>query len=78
MAKGTAIAPAMELYRFARENNVAVFFITGRPERTREATEKNLREVGYDVWEKAVLKPNDMKVPSAADYKGPVRCELVA
>ena len=78
LAKGTAIASTMELYRFARENNVAVFFITGRPERTREATEKNLREAGYDIWEKAVLKPNDMKVPSAADYKGPVRCELVA
>ena len=31
MAKGTAIAPSLELYRFARENNVAIFFITGRP-----------------------------------------------
>ena len=50
----------------------------GRPQRTREATEKNLREAGYTEWEKAVLKPNDMKVPSAADYKGPVRCELIA
>ena len=78
MAKATTIPPSLELYRFARENNVAVFFITGRPERTREATEKNLREAGYDVWEKAVLKPNDMKVSSAADYKAPVRCELIA
>ena len=37
-----------------------------------------MREAGYTEWEKAVLKPNDMKVPSAADYKGPVRCELIA
>lgn len=78
MAKATAIAPALALYQFARENNVAVFFITGRPERTREATERNLREVGYTEWTKTVLKPNDMKVSSAADYKGPVRCELIA
>ena len=78
MAKGTAIAPALELYRFARANNVAVFFITGRPERTREATERNLREAGYTDWEKTVLKPADLKVVSAADYKGPVRCELLA
>lgn len=78
MAKGAAIATTLELFRFARENNIAVFFITGRPERTREATEKNLREVGYDGWEKVVLKPNDMKVPSAADYKAPVRCEINA
>lgn len=69
MAKGTAIA---------RANSVALFFITGRPERTREATERNLREVGYDGWEKAVLKPADLKVASAADYKGPVRCEVIA
>ena len=78
MAKATAIAPALALYQFARENNVAVFFITGRPERTREATERNLREVGYTEWTKTVLKPNEMKVSSAADYKGPVRCELIA
>ena len=32
MAKGTAIAPALELYRFARANSVAVFFIASRPE----------------------------------------------
>ena len=69
---------ALELFRFARENNVAVFFITGRPGRTREATERNLREAGYDGWEKAVLKPADLKVASAADYKGPVRCGVIA
>ena len=76
LAQATAIAPSLELYRFARANNVAVFFITGRPERTRAATEKNLRDVGYTEWDNAYLKPADLKVASAADYKAPIRCEL--
>ena len=78
MAQATAIAPSLELYRFARANNVAVFFITGRPERFRAATEKNLRDVGYAEWDNAYLKPADLKVASAADYKAPIRCELQA
>ncbi len=78
MAQATAIAPALELYRYARANNVAVFFITGRPERFRAATEKNLRDAGYNEWDNAYLKPADLKVASAADYKGPLRCELQA
>jgi acid phosphatase len=78
MAKGTAIAPTLELYRMARERGVAVFFITGRPESLRAATERNLREAGYTDWETLYLKPQDLKVSGAAQYKAPIRCELSA
>ena len=43
-----AIAPTLSLARHARELGVAVFFITGRPANLREATERNLREQGYE------------------------------
>jgi acid phosphatase len=47
MAQSKAIAPTLELARRARELGVAVFFITGRPENLREATERNLEDQGY-------------------------------
>ena len=78
MAKATAIAPTLELYRLVRERGVAVFFITGRPESLRVATERNLREAGYTDWDALYLKPQDLKVSGAAQYKAPIRCELIA
>ena len=45
---GTAIAPTLALYRYARKHGVAVFFITGRPDAIGAATERNLKGVGYD------------------------------
>jgi predicted secreted acid phosphatase len=45
-----ALPGVLELYRTAVRLGVAVFFITGRPEEEREATERNLKAVGYDSW----------------------------
>jgi acid phosphatase len=56
-AKAPAIAPMLELYRFARQKNVAVFFITGRREPSRQVTEKNLQAAGYSDWQQLVLRP---------------------
>ncbi|MGA2740905.1 MAG: HAD family acid phosphatase [Bryobacteraceae bacterium] len=41
------IVPVLELYKFAKENGVAVFFVTGRQEKQRAATEKNLENARY-------------------------------
>lgn len=68
-ADDAAIKPTLALYNFAKSNNVAVFFITGRKEKYREATEKNLKAVGYTSWQKLDLKPNNYSKPSAVDYK---------
>jgi predicted secreted acid phosphatase len=78
LAQSEPIKPTLELYKRAREKGAAVFFITGRPEPLREATEKNLRAAGYTEWERLFLKPVDLKVATAADFKGPIRCKLVA
>jgi acid phosphatase len=73
MARAEAIVPTLELYRAARARGVAVFFITGRPESLREATERNLRAAGYAEWARLVLKPDGSRSASAADFKAPVR-----
>lgn len=56
--KGEAapIAPTLDLFRFARLNRVAVFFVSGRKERLREATERNLRAAGFDGWEELFMR----------------------
>jgi acid phosphatase len=70
-----AIAPTLALARRARELNVAVFFITGRPANLREATERNLKEQGYE-WTGVVLMPEGAHFASAADFKAPERKKI--
>lgn len=72
MAKSKAIAPTLALAQHAHKLGVAVFFITGRPERLREATERNLREQGYE-WAGLILEPEGATFSSAADFKAPER-----
>ncbi len=71
------IAPGIEpLYRAARENGVAIFFITGRHEDQRSATEKNLREVGVGEWQRLYLRPRDDGEASASVFKTRTRREI--
>jgi acid phosphatase len=73
--RAPAIAPTLRLFQLARENGVAVFFITGRYEKEREVTEKNLARVGYEGWTKLYLRAEPM--PSAK-YKSAQRAEIEA
>jgi acid phosphatase len=75
LAQSKALAPTLQLARRARELGVAVFFITGRPATLREATERNLREQGYE-WEDVVLEPVGATFASAADFKAPERKKI--
>ena len=67
-----ALAPTLALARRARELGVAVFFISGRPPTLLEATERNLREQGYQ-WTGVVVLPEGAKFASAAEFKAPER-----
>jgi acid phosphatase len=71
--RATAILPTLRLAKMAAEHHVAVFFITGRYEAERAATEKNLRSVGYPEWVQLFMRPDGTKTASAADYKRPQR-----
>ncbi len=64
-----AIAPTLELYRYAEANHVAVFFVTGRTQPYRAATEKNLKNAGYSHWDGLSFKDENYKESSVAPYK---------
>lgn len=55
---GPAIMPVLELYNFAKSKGIALFFITGRPEKQRQLTIENLREVGYEGWTDLIMQPD--------------------
>jgi predicted secreted acid phosphatase len=75
LGQSKAIAPTLSLARRARELSVAVFFISGRPSTLREATERNLRDQGYE-WTAVVLEPEGAHFASAVDFKAPERRKL--
>jgi hypothetical protein len=74
-AESKALAPTLQLAKRARELGVAVFFITGRPANLRDATERNLREQGYE-WDEVILQPPGAAYASAVDFKAPERKKI--
>ena len=72
--RAPAIAPTLALYRAARREGVAVFFITGRPEGFRAPTARNLRRAGFRRWTGLTLQPAG--VTSTAAYKRDARARI--
>lgn len=75
LAQSSALPPTLELVKRAKALNVAVFFLSGRPPALREATERNLREQGFQ-WDEVIIFPPDAKFSSAVDFKAPERKKL--
>jgi acid phosphatase len=75
VAQSKALEPTLQLAKRAKELGVAVFFITGRPGTLREATERNLREQGYE-WDEVILMPAGATFISAIDFKAPERRKI--
>jgi predicted secreted acid phosphatase len=61
-----AIPQTRELYRFARRQHITVFFITGRRERVRASTRRNLLAAGYSGKLRLRLRP-DHEPPGTHD-----------
>jgi predicted secreted acid phosphatase len=76
LGRDPAIVATLHLFELARTSKVSVFFITGRPESQREATERNLAAAGYRGYEKLYMVPEGAHFASAADFKAPVRAEI--
>ncbi|RDH78117.1 acid phosphatase [Mycolicibacterium moriokaense] len=72
-AESTLIPPTMDVYRTAKDSGAAIFFITGRPESQRAATERNLAAVGYRDFTRLIMEPDGAHYVSAADFKAPQR-----
>lgn len=75
-AQSTVIQPTMDIFTAARERGVAIFFITGRPESQRAATERNLGAVGYTGYAQLIMEPTGAHYVSAADFKAPQRAGI--
>lgn len=57
-AEASAIEPTLKFFNNVRERNIAIFFITGRPDTPmeRSATTENLTKVGYFGWQELVMR----------------------
>jgi predicted secreted acid phosphatase len=75
-AQSTVIPPTMDIFTTARVRGTAVFFITGRPESQRAATERNLNAVGYTGYTQLIMEPAGAHYVSAADFKAPQRAGI--
>lgn len=79
--EATAIAPTLELFKWARAQGIEVFFITGRRQLAENLAEDptvvNLKKGGYDGWRSIYFRPAGVKV-SAAEMKNTRRAEIVA
>lgn len=75
--RAKAIVPVQAVYENALRHEVSVFFITSRLESQRIATERNLRNVGYEVWAGASFRAdNDQQ--STRQYKTGARRKIEA
>ena len=74
--RAPAIKPVREVYRAARRLGVDVVLLTGRRERDRPGTEKNLRAIDCTDYAALICKPDADKT-SAADFKTAERQRLV-
>jgi hypothetical protein len=75
-ARSTVITPTLEVFNAARDRGAAVFFITGRPESQRAATERNLAATGYTGYTRLIMEPVGVQFASAADFKAPQRAAI--
>ena len=77
-AQAPAIFGSLRVFKEAQKLGVSVFFITGRHEDERDATERNLREQGFENWQQLTLGPTSGGSQSTSDYKSAARQQIVA
>jgi HAD superfamily, subfamily IIIB (Acid phosphatase) len=75
-AQSTVIQPTMDVFTTARDSGAAIFFITGRGESQRAATDRNLQAVGYTGYTQLIMEPPGAHYISAADFKAPQRAQI--
>jgi acid phosphatase len=76
-ASAPAIPGTLRIYKEARQLGVHVFFLTGRAEAQRAATERNLRTQGFDGWQELILRAPGQGGSTALEYKSAARARIV-
>jgi predicted secreted acid phosphatase len=69
VAHDPAIIPTLELFNFAKSKDVALFFLTGRPEAARAVTSKSLNDAGYSGWADLIMRSDQTKGEPARTFK---------
>jgi predicted secreted acid phosphatase len=70
------IKPTLALYKVAISHGVKVFFVTGRRESERAATEKNLINAGYSHWADLYMRSEHYSKPSIIPFKSQMRARI--
>ncbi|KAJ7951695.1 acid phosphatase 1-like [Quillaja saponaria] len=71
-----ALPESLELYNKLLSLGIKAVFLTGREEDQREVTVKNLKQAGYNNWEKLILKDSSFSGKTAVFYKSSHRRNL--
>lgn len=71
-----SIKPMQDFYEFANQNDVAVFFVTGRRPNVKSATISNLKQSGYNKWQGIYFKPQNYDQSSVIPYKASIRKKI--
>ncbi|MDT5013217.1 MAG: hypothetical protein QOH57_4834 [Mycobacterium sp.] len=77
-SQSVVIQPSLDTYNMAKSLGAAVFFITGRDETQRAATDRNLHAAGYNGYTRLIMTPPNAHYASAADFKAPQRAAIEA
>jgi acid phosphatase len=77
-ATGKAIPGTLRVFKEAQRLGVSIFFVTGRSETERTATERNLRAEGFDSWKLLFMRPAEHGSQTIGDYKAVIRGQIVA
>lgn len=75
-SKAKAIPPALDLFKAAKKNGVAVIFITGRPTKQRDATIINLDHAGFDGWTELRTRPDRDDLLTVQEFKSAERTKV--
>jgi predicted secreted acid phosphatase len=70
-----AIPPVLDLYNYTKSKGITPIFITGRYERVRDLTVRNLETSGFKDWAELSMRP-EINTDSAHVFKAGVRAEL--
>jgi len=78
VGRDTPIKPVRALFNQAKAHHVAIFFITGRNEKARASTIKNLTSAGFNGWQQLILKPDSHNHDrSVVTYKAAMRKKII-
>jgi len=76
-AQAPAIPGTLRLFNEAKRLGVSVFFLTGRAEAQRGATERNLHAARFDGWQELILREPGQEKLSALEFKSARRKDIV-